>query len=206
MRDQPGNRSSCGAGIGRPNGLPLTTEGDAGRVAAVPEAPSSSGVTATGEKAEDGFDWKKPKPLASSAGIRLRKDTSLASTTSDCAPRLLRDRAHRDIVRSRPRLRPRNRYQNLHPPFLSAPRSKKNVRSALINQRIGPKVRASPRRAPCAPAPRDSNRRSRRSIEMRAAAARARRAHGTARGAPNQFKRRRERELGRSRVQSSSAC
>ena len=26
-----------------------------------------------------GLDWKKPKPLASSAGIRLRSDTSLTS-------------------------------------------------------------------------------------------------------------------------------
>ena len=41
--------------------------------------PSSSGVTATGEKAVDGLPWKKPKPLPSSAGMRLRSDTSLTS-------------------------------------------------------------------------------------------------------------------------------
>jgi hypothetical protein len=39
-------------------------------------------VTATGEKAEDGFDWKKPKPFSSSPGMRLRKLTSLTSMTS----------------------------------------------------------------------------------------------------------------------------
>jgi hypothetical protein len=40
-----------------------------------------SGVTATGEKAEAGFDWKKPNPLASSPGIRLLSETSLQSIT-----------------------------------------------------------------------------------------------------------------------------
>ena len=50
-------------------------------------APSSSGLTATGEKAEAGLPWKNPKPLASSPGIRLRKDTSLTSISSlMCAP------------------------------------------------------------------------------------------------------------------------
>ncbi|MNN03965.1 hypothetical protein D3C81_1166790 [compost metagenome] len=44
-------------------------------------SPSSSGVTATGENAVAGLLWKKPKPLPSSAGIRLRNDTSLASST-----------------------------------------------------------------------------------------------------------------------------
>ena len=34
--------------------------------------PSSSGVTAKGEKAVAGFDWKNPKPFASSAGTRFR--------------------------------------------------------------------------------------------------------------------------------------
>ena len=45
-------------------------------------SPSSSGVTATGLNALAGLDWKKPKPLASSPGIRPRKDTSLTSMTS----------------------------------------------------------------------------------------------------------------------------
>ena len=44
--------------------------------------PSSSGVTATGEKAVAGLPWKKPKPLASSLGMRPRSDTSLTSITS----------------------------------------------------------------------------------------------------------------------------
>ncbi|MDT4863821.1 hypothetical protein FQZ97_985450 [compost metagenome] len=42
-------------------------------------SPSSSGVIATGLNAVAGLLWKKPKPLASSAGIRLRSETSLAS-------------------------------------------------------------------------------------------------------------------------------
>ncbi len=40
-------------------------------------SPSSSGVTAIGENALDGLDWKKPKPLPSSPGISPRNDTSL---------------------------------------------------------------------------------------------------------------------------------
>jgi len=42
-------------------------------------SPSSSGVTATGENALEGLPWKKPKPLASSPGISLRRLTSLTS-------------------------------------------------------------------------------------------------------------------------------
>jgi hypothetical protein len=57
--------------------------------------PSSSGVTANGENAVAGFDWKKPKPFASSAGTRLRWVTSFArqrsrtwrSASSAAAPR-----------------------------------------------------------------------------------------------------------------------
>ncbi len=44
-------------------------------------APISSSVTATGLNAVAGLLWKKPKPLASSAGMRLRRLTSLASIT-----------------------------------------------------------------------------------------------------------------------------
>ena len=44
-------------------------------------SPSSSSVTATGLNAVAGLLWKKPKPLPSSAGIRLRSDTSLAIIT-----------------------------------------------------------------------------------------------------------------------------
>ena len=55
-----------------------------GRCTLVPShaSPSSSGVTATGEKAVAGLLWKKPKPLPSSAGIRLRRLTSLTSMIS----------------------------------------------------------------------------------------------------------------------------
>ena len=44
--------------------------------------PSSSGVTATGENAVHVFDWRNPKPFASSAGTRLRSETSLTSMRS----------------------------------------------------------------------------------------------------------------------------
>ncbi|MNP40598.1 hypothetical protein D3C76_1342500 [compost metagenome] len=37
---------------------------------------------ATGEKLLEGLDWKKPKPLASSPGMRLRRLTSLTSISS----------------------------------------------------------------------------------------------------------------------------
>ena len=39
-------------------------------------------MTRTGDSAEAGLDWRKPKPLASSAGIRLRRETSLTRPTS----------------------------------------------------------------------------------------------------------------------------
>ncbi len=65
---------------GRPKGLPFNaTSSSRWTLAALQAAPSSSGVTATGEKAEAGLDWRKPKPLASSPGIRLRRLTSLTS-------------------------------------------------------------------------------------------------------------------------------
>ena len=37
---------------------------------------------ATGEKLLEGLDWKKPKPLASSREMRLRRLTSLTSIKS----------------------------------------------------------------------------------------------------------------------------
>ena len=68
---------------GLPNSAPLSVL-SSGRLTLPPSqaAPSSSGVTATGEKAEDGLAWKKPKPLPSSPGIRLRRLTSLTSMKS----------------------------------------------------------------------------------------------------------------------------
>lgn len=44
--------------------------------------PSSSGVSANGENAVEGLLWKKPKPFASSSGIRFRRVTSFARRTS----------------------------------------------------------------------------------------------------------------------------
>ena len=67
---------------GRPKSTPLRLTSK-GRCRRPPShaAPSSSGVTATGEKDDEGFDWKKPNPLASSAGMRLRNETSLIRTS-----------------------------------------------------------------------------------------------------------------------------
>ncbi len=48
--------------------------------------PSSSGVTASGEKAVAGFEPKNPKPLASSAGTRLRSVMSFASISRRTQP------------------------------------------------------------------------------------------------------------------------
>ena len=60
--------------FGWPTGLPFQVE-RSGRctLPSRQASPSSSGVTATGEKRWPACDWKKPKPLASSAGIRLRR-------------------------------------------------------------------------------------------------------------------------------------
>jgi hypothetical protein len=67
--------------LGLPQQRSLTKQ-DSGRytLPSRQASPSSSGVTATGEAADAGFDWKKPKPLASSTGIRLRSDTSFTSS------------------------------------------------------------------------------------------------------------------------------
>ena len=66
--------------FGRPNSAPFRCE-TSGRCTLPSRhaSPSSSGVTATGEKPLAGFDCRKPKPFASSAGIRLRRLTSLTS-------------------------------------------------------------------------------------------------------------------------------
>src|SRR3546814_2425659 len=58
----------------RPKGAPFSAT-SSGRCSLPPSqaSPSSSAVTATGEQPDDGFDWKKPKPLASSPGTRLRR-------------------------------------------------------------------------------------------------------------------------------------
>ena len=60
-------------------------------------APSSSGVTQTGEKAGPGLPCRKPKPLASSCGMRKRKDTSLTSKRSAMLPGSLGRHPLKDI-------------------------------------------------------------------------------------------------------------
>ena len=72
--------------------------------------PSSSGVTANGENAVAGFDWKKPNPLASSSGTRLRSVMSLASISRrTCAARLGRASSRAACRRGSPRPRSRSR-------------------------------------------------------------------------------------------------
>ena len=119
-------------------------------------------------------DWKKPKPLASSAGIRLRSDTSLTSMTSRIAvARLVAAGAlrhvaddHRDLalevdapgfVGQRDRDRAA-RGSASEPPWY--------IRGSVQ------KLPASPRRAPGAPARRGSRRPSRPPTGRRAAGAR----------------------------------
>jgi hypothetical protein len=63
----------------RPTGAPFQTTAAAGARGRPTRPPSSSGVTATGLKAVAGLLCRKPKPLASSAGIRLRRLQSLTS-------------------------------------------------------------------------------------------------------------------------------
>ena len=85
---------------GAPNHSPLMCVNN-GRCTLLPRqaSPSSSGVTNTGDSAERGLDCRKPKPLASSAGIRLRSDTSLTSPISWIwRGRLLRRDRHRHVV------------------------------------------------------------------------------------------------------------
>ena len=66
--------------FGRPNKAPFKCD-IKGRctLASRHAPPSSSAVTATGEKLDAGLLWKNPNPLAISAGTRLRSETSLTS-------------------------------------------------------------------------------------------------------------------------------
>ena len=102
VRDErAGSRTSCRRphSAGR-RGLPLRVE-SSGRCSlpASHASPSSSGVTATGESVEEGFDWKKPKPFPSSVGMRLRSDTSLTRTTRlDRRARLFSAGPHRHVA------------------------------------------------------------------------------------------------------------
>ena len=87
-------------------------------------------------------DWKKPKPLASSSGIRLRSDTSLTSITQPDRRRgLLAAGAHRHVAGD-------HRDLGLEvdaPGFVGSrdriARTEEAVGAALVHQRIGPEAR-----------------------------------------------------------------
>ncbi len=132
-----------GPGVGSPDhrAVPAHREPAGGRGRRARPAPSSSGVTAKGEKAVAGFDWKKPKPLASSAGTRLRKVRSLArhrSRTWRAASAARGPRPARRRARRRPR--PRSR----------APRPDRGAGSSLGRRRAAPPSRPGTRADPSA--------------------------------------------------------
>ena len=102
-------------------------------------SPSSSGVTANGENAVAGLDWKKPKLLASSSGTRLRSVMSLASISSLHVRARRRRRACPAACR-RGRRRPRTRSRGPTPDRASAMSSRgaeQHAGAALVDQRIG---------------------------------------------------------------------
>ena len=69
--------------LGVPISLPLcSTMMSAVTLAPSHAVPKASGVTAAGANDVGGLDWKKPNPLPSSPGIRLRRLTSLQMVTS----------------------------------------------------------------------------------------------------------------------------
>src|SRR5438132_6629013 len=71
--------------FGFPNSAPLTWLSSGNASLAPSKAwPSSSGLTATGEKADEGLAWKKPKPLA-----RSEEHTSQLHAPKDTVCRLL---------------------------------------------------------------------------------------------------------------------
>ena len=111
------------------------------KLAVLPAAPSSSGVTRTGDSAEAGFDWTKPNPLASSAGMRLRSDTSLTRPTSRMWPSASsRDDAARHVAGDDDDLG----LEVAAPGFVGErdrrARREHLVRAALIHERIGPEA------------------------------------------------------------------
>ena len=130
--------------LGCPNSAPLSMR-DAAASAACRRAmrrPARPGVTATGEKLDAGLLWKKPKPLASSAGMRLRRLTSLTSISE---PHLrlgrLRRRSHRHVAGDHRDLG----FEVDAPGFVGEARcrrigAEKAVGAALVHQRIGPEL------------------------------------------------------------------
>ena len=195
----------------RPKGLPLrSTISLRWSLPSRHQSPSASGVTNTGEKALAGLDWKKPKPLASSPGIRLRSDTSLVRPTSrTAASASSRDRAQRHVAGDHHHFG-----LEVAAPALVGERDRVARAQEAVRCRPGTSAdrarssRASRRRAPAAPARHGSHRPSRRPIDTRAAAAPRPRARGSAR-AGSSHARDRSARLRRSpstRSQSSSAA
>ena len=111
-------------------------------------SPSSSGVTATGENALAGFDWTKPKPLASSAGIRLRRLTSFDEHEEQDVPAPLRPRSsHRHVAGDHRDLGlevDAPRFVGVHDVLA---RSEHVVGRALVHERVGPEFRRHRRAA-----------------------------------------------------------
>ena len=128
---------SCPASA-RPKGWPFRSTFSTPCSFAPSHPGRSSTDTATGEQAQAGFDWTKPKPLASSPGIRFRSEMSFRSIDEPDRPRGLLRLApmrhgagdHRDFG------------LEVDPPcgiahdVVGGP--EEPVRSALVHQRIGP--------------------------------------------------------------------
>jgi hypothetical protein len=75
---------SCPASA-RPNGSPFRSTFRTPCSFAPSQPGRSSTDTATGEQAQAGFDWTKPKPFDSSPGMRVLSETSLSSITNRIA-------------------------------------------------------------------------------------------------------------------------
>ena len=130
--------------FGQPKGLPLTAQ-ESGSESLAPSQAVARARPASPRPARrprTACDWKKPKPLPSSCGMRLRSDTSLTSITSRIAAAASsRDAAHRHVAGDHRDLglevdapgfgRHRDRLA----------RTEERVGAALVHQRIGPERR-----------------------------------------------------------------
>ena len=104
-------------------------------------SPSASGVTATGDKAEAGLDWKKPKPLASSAGIRLRRRHVVdQADQADGGQRLLAADALRHVAGDHRDLGLQVAAPGLVGQRDGIARGQEAVGAALVHQRVGPEA------------------------------------------------------------------
>jgi hypothetical protein len=99
-------------------------------------------VTATGEKAEEGLDWKKPKPLASSAGDQVAQaDVVDEQDEADGGERGRTVGAHRHVVDDHRDLALHVDAEGLVGDADRLARGEEGVRAALIDQRVGPELR-----------------------------------------------------------------